>query len=421
MGLLDVLNSDEGRMGLALLAAGAPRLDGAGFGQRLNEAVGSFDQYKSGQDAASFKKLQADALRQELLGRQNAATEAARLRGLMQSDMSYQDMVRQGVPVEQVKALAESRNFGRDEVARTTEIEGPGGQKIIQGFDKFNNPIGAGVAGYVAPQLVNQGDRQAFVKPSAGLSLPVGMSPSERDASARGWASNNLAAQRFAFEQAGGAEANKPQLVDGQWIYKPSAQNPQGMVVPVAGIADKPLTESQGAAVMFGQRAAQADSILRNLESKGEGQPGTIKRVAQAMTPGLGMGLDESVGTLTNFTQSKIQQSAEQAQNNFLTAILRKESGASISPSEFATARKMYFAQPGDSAAILEQKQQTRADAISGMKAQAGQGAKHIADQSGIPQSAVSHLKMVKNDPKALAEFDQVFGDGAAARVLRGK
>ena len=111
MGLLDVLNSDEGRMGLALLAAGAPRLDGAGFGQRLNEAVGSFDQYKSGQDAASFKKLQADALRQELLGRQGAAQDAARLRGIMQNpDISYQDMVRQGVPVEQVKALAESRN-----------------------------------------------------------------------------------------------------------------------------------------------------------------------------------------------------------------------------------------------------------------------------------------------------------------------
>jgi len=240
MGLLDVLNSDEGRMGLALLAAGAPRLDGAGFGQRLNEAVGSFDQYKSGQDAASFKKLQADALRQELLGRQNAATEAARLRGLMQSDMSYQDMVRQGVPVEQVKALAESRNFGRDEVARTTEIEGPGGQKIIQGFDKFNNPIGAGVAGYVAPQLVNQGDRQAFVKPSAGLSLPVGMSPSERDASARGWASNNLAAQRLAFEQAGGAEANKPQFKDGMWLSPPRDMAPgeSRVVAPAAGVKD---------------------------------------------------------------------------------------------------------------------------------------------------------------------------------------
>ena len=269
MGLLDVLNSDEGRMGLALLAAGAPRLDGAGFGQRLNEAVGSFDQYKSGQDAASFKKLQADALRQELLGRQNAATEAARLRGLMQSDMSYQDMVRQGVPVEQVKALAESRNFGRDEVARTTEIEGPGGQKIIQGFDKFNNPIGAGVAGYVAPQLVNQGDRQAFVKPSAGLSLPVGMSPSERDASARGWASNNLAAQRLAFEQAGGAEANKPQLVDGQWIYKPSAQNPQGMVVPVAGFNAKPPVELNKAIVGLNELDKYLETYKQTLADQG--------------------------------------------------------------------------------------------------------------------------------------------------------
>ena len=40
MGLLDVLNTDEGRFNLGLLSAAAPRADNAGFGQRLNEAMG---------------------------------------------------------------------------------------------------------------------------------------------------------------------------------------------------------------------------------------------------------------------------------------------------------------------------------------------------------------------------------------------
>ena len=57
MGLLDVFNTDQGRMGLGLLAAAGPRSDGAGFGQRLQEGMGSFDAYK--QNALKQKMLEA--------------------------------------------------------------------------------------------------------------------------------------------------------------------------------------------------------------------------------------------------------------------------------------------------------------------------------------------------------------------------
>ena len=59
MGLLDILNTDDGRFGLGLLAAAAPRTDGAGFGQRLNEAVGSVDQFKRQKLLARLQELQA--------------------------------------------------------------------------------------------------------------------------------------------------------------------------------------------------------------------------------------------------------------------------------------------------------------------------------------------------------------------------
>jgi hypothetical protein len=58
MGLLDILNTDDGRFGLGLLAAAAPRTDGAGFGQRLNEAVGSVDQFKRQKLLAKLQELQ---------------------------------------------------------------------------------------------------------------------------------------------------------------------------------------------------------------------------------------------------------------------------------------------------------------------------------------------------------------------------
>jgi hypothetical protein len=54
-----------------------------------------------------------------------------------------------------------------------------------------------------------------------------------------------------------------------------------------------------------------------------------------------------------------------QAERNFATAILRRESGAAISASEFATVNKQYFPRPGDDAKTLAQKAQNRQTAIN--------------------------------------------------------
>jgi hypothetical protein len=143
-------------------------------------------------------------------------------------------LLAQGVPYERVKALFEAQNLGRDEVARTAEIEGPNGQKIIQGFNKWGGRAGEGVSGYVAPQLVNQGDRQTFVKPSAGVSLGVGMSPSERDASARGWAGVNQGAERLNIDR----QKLQADYGDGGYSSKPlpaAALKMQGEAIDALG------------------------------------------------------------------------------------------------------------------------------------------------------------------------------------------
>ena len=60
------------------------------------------------------------------------------------------------------------------------------------------------------------------------------------------------------------------------------------------------------------------------------------------------------------------------AKLNFITAVLRKESGAAISDTEFANEDLKYFPQPGESAATIEQKRIARKTAVESMKAQSG-------------------------------------------------
>lgn len=63
---------------------------------------------------------------------------------------------------------------------------------------------------------------------------------------------------------------------------------------------------------------------------------------------------------IPNFAGKKKRQ-FKQAEENFINAQLRRESGASIAKSEFENARKIYLPVIGDSAEVLEQKRKARA------------------------------------------------------------
>lgn len=62
------------------------------------------------------------------------------------------------------------------------------------------------------------------------------------------------------------------------------------------------------------------------------------------------------------------------AEQDFISAVLRKESGAAISSSEYEGARKQYIPQPGDGPAVLEQKRIARENALDNMARSAGPG-----------------------------------------------
>jgi len=150
-----------------------------------------------------------------------------------------------------------------------------------------------------------------------------------------------------------------------------------GQSTPVLGADGKPiatsvgnLTGEQSNAVAFGARALDAQNMLRQLEAAGTTNTNPVYRAASGM-PVIGGAL----GGATNWLNSDRQQSYEQAKRNFVSAILRKESGAAIADSEFVNEDKKYFPQTGDSPATIEQKARARDLAIEALKAQAGPGA----------------------------------------------
>lgn len=170
------------------------------------------------------------------------------------------------------------------------------------------------------------------------------------------------------------------------WVTKPV--NGVSGVIPVAGLENsKPLTESQGNAVAYGMRMAETNKLLKELESTGLKDTGKIRAGVGGTVgaiPLIGDSLSRGVDNVFNVLPSIMgglsedQQKNLAARVNFITASLRKESGASISPSEFINEEKKYFPAPGDTAAVIKQKQDARETAIKAMKIQAGRGSKEI-------------------------------------------
>ena len=146
--------------------------------------------------------------------------------------------------------------------------------------------------------------------------------------------------------------------------------NPDGSLSAIpGGPADPALkspTESQGNALLFGTRALASHQVL-----------GEIGTGYNPMKTAIARGVEYIPGAnaLSNAALNSNEQRVVQAQRDFVNAILRKESGAAISQSEFNNAQKQYFPQVGDKPEVLAQKQANRELAIKGMQSIAGRGA----------------------------------------------
>jgi hypothetical protein len=116
----------------------------------------------------------------------------------------------------------------------------------------------------------------------------------------------------------------------------------------------KPMTEGQSKDTVYATRA--------------EGSLPLIDQYGEALTR-----FDESVGDrvpfVGNYMTSDEYQQAKQAGNEFLQAILRKDTGAAIQSYEIESYGRTYLPMPGDGPPVLEQKRAARRRALEALKA----------------------------------------------------
>lgn len=129
----------------------------------------------------------------------------------------------------------------------------------------------------------------------------------------------------------------------------------------------------QALAATYGRRMEKADQVMRELEEKGYDRSNTVNAAFESMLP----------EALLNENRKK----QNQAEDNFLNAVLRRESGAAISDSERESGSKQYFNRSGDSAEVKLQKAQNRAQAVLGLKTESGRAWDQIP-QAPTPQVA---------------------------------
>jgi len=223
------------------------------------------------------------------------------------------------------------------------------------------------------------------------------MSPSEV-------ASNRVAMGNLAVAQ-GGLNLRQQEFDRGAFeiketpeglVYVPKA--PTGAAVPVMTQGGKPLegagskpTEDQSKSAGFAFRMKQSTEIFNQpvLGSDGKplldpqtnkpltleqvaGQPNRYQSIMRAI-PSFGF----TTG-VANISESGLRQQYRQAQQNWVTANLRPESGAVIGVDEMENEIMKYFPQTNDTKETIEQKARARRDTELAMTVRAGPAYKQI-------------------------------------------
>ena len=217
MGLLDYdgLTDDprqQGLLSLGLRLMSTPGKFGQAFGQAGLGAMGDMKAAKRGLLEAEFKRAQMSEMQSQEEQRRALARKAIQEAELAlqkrqmeeRQDAAYRRDLNPdpisggqaaGMPpqldwsalsrkwpgkADQLEKLSKSGDWGMPEVARTMDVEGPAGEKLVRSVDKRGRQVGTDQTGYIAPVPVNTGASTEFRKPTAGLSVPSFMSPGER-------------------------------------------------------------------------------------------------------------------------------------------------------------------------------------------------------------------------------------------------
>jgi hypothetical protein len=159
------------------------------------------------------------------------------------------------------------------------------------------------------------------------------------------------------------------------------------------------ITEAQSKSLGFGRRAMIADQMIEQIMSDPNANVSSLKTQIKSSLP-------KWMGGIKN----QREQDIATAKTSFVASVLRKESGAAVTPQEFETYDRMYFPQPGDSRETLANKSVLRKNFIDTEKMTAGR-----AWRDPIPLKGPQQKQVPEGDV-----FKEVAGRGRYKKVPGG-
>lgn len=435
MGLLDMFDNGDAQFGLGLLAAAAPRADGAGFGQRLMEGVQYGQQWKQQKQKDAYMQTLMDAQKSELEQRklkaeqerrqlEIAAAKQAALPTLftggqqalapLAGDSSIGILPSAGRPAvaprldvqralaaqytpDEIMKLDSLRNIGQNKVARTIKGIGPDGKEYEYQVDEMGNKVGDGFAQYKAPLMQDLGGNVSALDPytlTTKANFPKTMTFGDKAA----MGNLGVAQQRLALDQ---ANQYKPVYSEsaGGFIVPPSKSNPQGALIPLAGgQGNVKMTEDQAKASGW---LVQATNAFNNMVSAVRSDPSANKAGINDAVAGIPMFGE----TVANMMRGEDRQKYIQGASSLSEALLRAATGAGVNRDEALQKVRELTPQIGDSDAVIKQKQDAIPLYLKTLEMRSGPGARNVPSIMQTPKLPGTNLPSdfgSNNDPLGL-------------------
>ncbi len=178
-------------------------------------------------------------------------------------------------------------------------------------------------------------------------------------------------------------------------------------VAAIDAKANKMPSGDQFKAATFAQRLEDSAKVMEELEAGGFDR-GSLENQAISKLP------DFIRGPIAGSVDPRLTQQ-EQAERNFVNAVLRRESGSAIESSEFTSAEQQYFVRPGDSPETKAQKLRNREVALAGLRAEAGKASENLA--SRLPQQTGRTVVKRQRNPQQPGKVRLVYSDGSTEIV----
>lgn len=256
------------------------------------------------------------------------------------------------------------------------EVAYKGADKASEGFT-----LGEGQARYDAQgNLVASGGEKTTTQPTTVQEYQF--------AKSQGYNGSFLDYQKAKDQAAGGGMGSLPSSYK-EWQL---AGQPGTYADWITKTTGKSPTADQSKAATFAARMDTSNDVISRLENQFTG-------------------LTSQLGVVPEAFKSEDRKLMEQAQRDFINSVLRRESGAAISPTEFDSARQQYFPQPGDTKAVLDQKKQNRNIAIEGIQREAGSaeftptGVQQSGNQPSIQSLRQQYPQLGEYSDAALMEW----------------